>query len=183
MALPSDTVISFFNLVKTGGPQTIASIQALFVPDQPQPPGPAFIGLTTGNPPIGPQFTGQNGVGDLFQTLQNSFSAYGLDPTPDPGNPQLLMGGNMIAVEAMLDTGSWKHSWVPTTQGKSRPLSYILGTAEGGGGGRPGQLPVCAVFTLDGTSPFLITNLALYFDRWKLSHDKWDQTNPQHIDK
>jgi len=29
----------------------------------------------------------------------------------------------------------------------------------------------------------LISNLALYFDRWKLAQDKWDKTHPQHIDK
>ena len=43
------------------------------------------------------------------------------------------------------------------------------------------QLPMCAVFTMDPGSGFII-NLAFYFDRWKLAHDKWDKNNPPHID-
>ena len=179
MAIPSDTVVNFFNLVKTGGSQDIPSIKALFVQDNPQPPGPPNIGLTTG----GPTFTTQAGIDDMLKTLKKSLPQYGLDPTPNPNNPQLLIGGNQISVEAILTAGNWKHSWAPTTVAKSPPLSKVKGTDEGGSGGAQTQLPVCAVFTLHSVSPFLIRNLALYFDRWKLAHEKWDKTNPQHIDK
>jgi hypothetical protein len=179
-ATQSDTVKDFFKLVITGGSQHIPSIMALFVPDQPQPPGPPNIGLTTG----GPTFTTQNGIDNLFKTLKKSLPQYGLDPTPNPNNPQLLIGVNQISVEAILNAGKWKHSWDPSPPvPKSRPLSHVKGTDEGGSGGITTQLSVCAVFTLDSNSPFLIRNLALYFDRWKLAHDKWDKTNPNHIDK
>jgi hypothetical protein len=179
MATPSDTVINFFKLVKTGGSQDIPSIKALFVPDA-APPGPPNIGLTTG----GPTFTTQAGIGDMFTTLKKSLPQYGLDPKPNPNNPQLLIGGNQISVEAILTAGTWKHSWdPPNPPGKSRPLSHVMGTDEGGSGGAQTQLPVCAVFTLHSVSPYLIINLALYFDRWKLANDKWDKTHPQHVDK
>ena len=75
--------------------------------------------------------------------------------------------------------------WLPTVREyamappchPSPPLSIISPNTQ-----PPSSLPVCAVFTMDAASN-LISNLALYFDRWKLAQDKWDKTHPQHIDK
>lgn len=180
-----DTVISFFGLVGKHGSQNITEILKLFVSDT-DAAGPPNIGLTTGNPKTsGPQFTKVAGITDLFATLQNSFSKYALDtaPDPNPNNAQLMTGGNMISAEAMLTTGIWKYHWAPTTVKPSPPLSLIDGTDEGGGGGKPTAVPVCAVFTMDDPGSYKIINLALYFDRWALAGNMWDQNNPPHIDK
>jgi len=178
MASANITVKNFFGLVGTGGSQNIPSILLLFVPDLPSPPGPPNIGLTTGNPTTaGTQFLGQAGVDDLFTTLNNTFSQYAIDPDPNPTTPQLLIGGNMIAVEAMLTVGRVMKSWHPGTVRPSPPMSIIKPAA-----GPVTQLPMCTVFTMDPAS-YLIINLAFYFDRWKLAQDKWDKNNPSHIDK
>ena len=173
-----DTVRSFFALVGTGGSQNVPSIVVQFVPDNPRPPGPANVGLTTGNPvTAGPQFQGQAGVTDLFTTLRNTFTSYAFDYAPDPHTPCLMVGNNMIAVEMMVTLGELQNSWNPTTVRPSPPLSII------GPNTRPtSSLPACGVFTMDPASTKII-NLALYFDRWKLAQDKWDKTNPPHIDK
>jgi len=180
-----DNVRAFFALLGKHGSQDVTEILKLFVGDN-DAAGPPNIGLTTGNKKTaGPQFNKVVGIMDLFSTLQNSFSQYALDTAPD-GNPntaQLMTGGNMISAEAMLTTGNWKSHWAPTTVAPSPPLSLIDGSDEGGGGGKPTKIPVCAVFTMDDPGSDKIINLALYFDRWKLANDMWDKQNPQHIDK
>jgi hypothetical protein len=110
----------------------------------------------------------------LFGNLKSTFSSWALDPVQKP--PLELKNGNMIAVEAMLKTGSVRAQWNPTTTASTPPLSKIPITAN-----RGTTLPLCAVFTMDANGT-KIMNLALYFDRWKLGHDLWDKNNPRHID-
>lgn len=76
----------------------------------------------------------------------------------------------------MLTVGHVQTSWHAGTVRPSPPMSIIKPAA-----GLITQLPMCAVFTMDPGSGFII-NLAFYFDRWKLAHDKWDKNNPPHID-
>jgi hypothetical protein len=167
----ADTVNSFFTLVETGGSQDIPSILKLFVDDNPQPPGPPNVGLTS----RGPHFQGQTKIDDLFTTLNNTFGKWAFDPAANP--PVQLTNGNMIAVEMTVNAKDVKNSWYPNTVDPTPPLSKIPQTHN-----TKTSLPVCAVFTMDPQSTKII-NLALYFDRWKLGQDLWDKAHPPHIDK
>ena len=168
------TVSDFFSLVQTGGSQNTAKIEALFVPDSAGPPPVPNIGLTT----TGPHFTHKKGLDDLFSTLHKTFSSWALDPVQKP--PRELTNGNMIAVEAVLKTGHVVSPWKPTHVPATAPLAKIQPSHPTHAKGT--TLPVCAVFTMnaDGSK---IMNLALYFDRWKMGMDLWDQKNPPHIDQ
>src|SRR5262249_10364269 len=142
--------------------------QNLFVPDNPAPPGPPNVGLTTG----GPQFTGQGPIGNLFTGLFASF------PNLMFTYPNVLRpaDGNVVAVEAFLTTGVLHARWCAPHVPHSRPLSDVVPAP----GRNSVNLPLCAVFTFDRSS-YLIQNLALYFDRWRMAMDLWDGANPPHL--
>jgi hypothetical protein len=166
------TISDFFALVQTGGTQNTPNIEALFVGDNAGPPPVPNIGLTQG----GPQFKFKAGLDDLFNSLNDTFTNWALDPLQSP--PLELANGNMRAVEAKLTLNSVKNQWSPDA-GATPPLSRIPATPN-----KTTTLPLCAVFTMDSNAPNAkIRNLALYFDRWKLGQDLWDKTNPPHIDK
>jgi hypothetical protein len=72
----ADTVNDFFNLVQTKGSQDIPTILNLFVPDNPQPPGPPNVGLTS----RGPQFSGRAGVDTCLRRSTTPFIIGRLTP-------------------------------------------------------------------------------------------------------
>jgi hypothetical protein len=167
------TIANFFQVVAPKGTtpvwQNVGFMQSQFVQDTTVSGTLTYpnVGLTTG----GPQFTGQKPIGTLFTELFNCFPGIVFAPA----NGLQLSDGNTIAVEAILSTGTQAKDWAPGGN-KSPPLSNVTHNNT-----NTTQLPVCAVFMFDPNSS-LIQNLALYFDRWKLSYDLWDKAKPKHID-
>ena len=160
---------AFFTTVSTP-PRNVATVQGFFVGNIAGPPNYPNVGLTTG----GPQFTFQNGIGILFTALFDAFPDMVLSYANGPLAPRPT-AGQTIAVEAVLDTGEHQKKWKP----KGTAISPPIGLINPAGGAS--TLPLCAVFTFDGTPQCLIKNLSLYFDRWKMAMDLWDRANPPHL--
>lgn len=164
----TDTITSFKKIVGPGGSLDPFAMTNLFVKDAPAPPGPAYVGLTTR---VGPVFTGQKNINELFAHLFDVFPNMVFQL-----NTQQLVYGNMMAIEALLTTGNQKAGkpWAPLGN-TSAPISNVV--PDGAHGAT--NFPVCAVFTFDDVTPSdLIKNLALYFDRWALAMALWDGKLP-----
>jgi len=115
------------------------------------------VGLTDD----GPTFLLQARINDLFTQLFTSFPQLQFSPI----KTRLYSGsGDKIAIQARLVTGPHVARWFQHPSGlKSKPISDIPPT------GKASNLPACAVFGFDVSD--CITNISIYFDRYKLALD------------
>jgi hypothetical protein len=122
------------------------------------------VGITDG----GPAFKNQTGVVTLFKQLFTSFpddlTWKEDDNTRRISNSSPLMIGTQTTIK-----GTYKVQWFPKVVGKkdkdshySKPLSDIPPVANLA----PAEIPAFPVFTLNAS--YLITNLAVYLDRYRL---------------
>jgi hypothetical protein len=155
-------------------PQIDAMMKAIFSPDTGTAPS---LGIAAGNaapstenqwqgPQLGPQFVGVKNVTLCFNRIITSFPSATFTTLP-VNNAVYLQGNNQVAVPAVLITGPHKHPWFQFDSGAySKPLSDLEPD-----GNQQSLVPACAIFTFDNNS--LITNLAIFMDRWQMAADLW----------
>jgi hypothetical protein len=123
---------------------------------------------TTQGPQLGPQFPTPAAVKIVLkQIFVTSFPQATCQPVPDAATAVYCSSGNMIIVQANLNTGKHRAPWFRFgDQAYSKPLSDIEPDNS-----QNAFVPACAVFTFGGGS--LINNLAIYMDRWQMASDLW----------
>jgi hypothetical protein len=121
------------------------------------------VGITSD----GPQFRGGDAVLELFSRLFSTFDDFRLKPSPNA--PRLYSSTpSMIAIQTRL-TGKHVKLWFPSGHDfYSPPISDI----DPDGQHSTEELPAAAFFAF-GTfnNNILITNLSIYFDRYKMWQD------------
>jgi hypothetical protein len=184
------TIQDFLNIFAAptaagGVTNAIASVMALFSPDEPGPPVTPSVGIgASTQDPLGPAFRGNAPITALFTELFLSFPHFTFTAWPIPGNPAFCIAVHdpyTIIIQAQLSTGTHEQQWFPpTAPGKrryySKPLSDLIPASANY---QSSTVPVCAAFTFDTQNAIVINqqypilNLALYLDRWKFAQDLW----------
>ena len=139
----------------------------------------ATLGISPGSdtkigPPSGPQFPTPAAIKTLFNQIITSFPNATFIPVPSQAAAVYCSSSNppMIMVQANLNTGMQQTQWFPFgSAAYSKPLSDIEPDTK-----QNAYVPACAVFSFNAS--YLITNLAIYMDRWQMAADLWPGTAP-----
>ena len=128
------------------------------------------LGIAAGDqsqgPQLGPQFVSVKDVTMCFKQIITSFPAATFTTLPAV-NPVYLAGSNQEAVPAVLTTNKHQAPWFQFgSKAYSKPLSDIEPDNN-----QQSVVPACTIFSFDGSN--LITNLAIFMDRWQMAVDLW----------
>jgi hypothetical protein len=165
------TFLNVFNNTALNPDQTVIQLKPLFSADVTV--GGKIVSPGVGITDHGPAFYGWDDIEIFFRQLFKTFKdmQWHYPPKAIPGAPMMSDGSNTFGFQIDV-TGTFENPWFPSTSTHaSPPLSQLkkgnhlhLGKKRGNKEG----VPASAVFTFDGSASFLISQIAIYMDRYAL---------------
>jgi len=161
-----DNFLTFFDPANASYGQS-ANLVHLFSPDNPGPP--AVVGITNHADPqqaLGPVFTGQAAIQNLFQTVFGTFNPFKLDSWPPRTYSTDQQSTALRVAVTAKQVGLWFQQPDPA---HSLPLSALSPVPQPFGGPNQSLLPACLFFSFDNNHK--ISQLAIYMDRYRLMRE------------